>query len=111
MHIYFAALVITEDPKTHNSVYEEKVTFCVSAAGSDSLTYQWIKDGEAITDSSLPYCCGVNTHTLCISFFTPEHEGYYQCTVGCNDSCSVQSNTAQLIGIKSFGYNIHKYIL
>ena len=93
-------MVIKEHPQSHNSIYQEKITFCVSAAGSDSLTYQWTKDGEAIIDGSLPLYYGANTSTLCISSFTPEHEGSYQCTVGCSDGCTV-SSIAQLTGALS----------
>lgn len=103
---YVVALVIKEDPQSQYSLYEGTVTFCVSAVGSDSLNYQWTKDGEVIIDGSLPHCDGANSDTLCIRFFKPEHEGYYQCTVGCNDGCSVQSSCAQLKGMLSTTQNI-----
>ena len=69
----------------------------VSATGPGKLSYHWIKDEEAITNDSLLNFVGFNTTTLCITSFSPEHEGSYKCVVK-NEYDLLESNTADLKG-------------
>ena len=63
-----------------NIKYHENVMLSVHAtsAGARSLCYKWERNGE---DIAHPKCSGVNTSTLFIEYFSPEHEGEYTCIV------------------------------
>ena len=71
---------------------------CVT--GSGTLSYQWMKDGMAITDDEYPTCTGANTPSLCIQCFSYEHKGSYKCVVssevGCVHSTSVTLKSKML---------------
>ena len=71
--------------------------FSVSATGSGSLSYQWVKDGEAITSDKYPNCTGVDTPELRISSFSSEYIGIYKCQVN-SEYDAKDSSDAELTG-------------
>ena len=89
--------VIADQPTSQSASYGEEVTLCVSATGTGSLSYYWIKDGDAYFGEKLSHCTGSNTSSLHISAFSPSHEGRYKCVVS-NKAGSVESNTVTLSG-------------
>lgn len=91
-------MVFISHPETQNKLYGNEVTFFATATGLGSLSYQWIKDGEVITDDILPHCTGSNTTTLHVSCLSAQHDGYYSCIVS-NGDHQLESNPAQLQGM------------
>ena len=89
--------IIEQLPESQNKIYEDEVTLTVTATGPGTLSYQWMKDEERITDHNLPKCSGFTTPNLCLKCFSPEHEGQYMCIVS-NEYCTVQSQPGQLKG-------------
>lgn len=87
-------LKIHTHPQTQCKVYNNTVTFTVSATGAGNITYQWMKDKEVIPSDEYT---GINTDTLCISSFLPEHKGVYCCHIS-NEDSSVISDMAELQG-------------
>ena len=85
------------------------MSLSVSATGPGtlSLIYQWIKDGEPITDDIIKYpnCTGYDTPTLYISSLSAEHDGNYVCKVSYNEDCSVLSNSVEVRGMIHFSYS------
>ena len=75
----------------------DKVELSVSAEGSGTLTYQWKKDGNLISDDSLPNLNGASTHALTISSFMREHAGSYKCLVSSDSGQKLESKDAELI--------------
>lgn len=69
----------------------------ISATGPGTLSYYWMKDGEAITDNHPLNFSGFNTSTLSIASFSPENEGSYTCVVK-NEFDLLESSTANLKG-------------
>ena len=69
------------------------MTLSVSAVGSGSLSYQWKKNKEDVTQ---PDYTGTDTPTLKISSFVNEHQGSYSCIVS-NGQKSVESKLAELM--------------
>ena len=92
------ALDIMIHPEDHNTIYENEVAFSVSASGPGILSYQWMKDGEAIIGDGY---IGANLPTLHISNFTMEHEGQYVCVVS-RQNCSLMSKPGNLKGTGTF---------
>lgn len=94
-----SVLEIIEQPQSQKELYENKVVMVVGvAAGPNTLSYQWMKDGDVITDTTLPGTTGTNTSTLQINCLSPEHNGQYRCVISC-EGCMLQSETATLKGI------------
>ena len=78
--------------------YGSKATLSITAtttATDSHLTYEWYKDGIAVTPELFPYCRRYDTPTLEISPFMPEYEGRYKCSVSNKFGC-VDSNEAKL---------------
>ena len=89
--------VITKHPQSQSDVvYGDWVTLTVSATGLEPLTYQWMKDGEAITEN-IAHVKHFDTPNLLIHPFSPEYEGNYTCVVS-NVNKSVKSKSAELKG-------------
>ena len=94
-----SVLEIIEQPKSQKELYESKVVMVVVvAAGPNTLSYQWVKDGDVITDTTLTGTTGTNTSTLQINCLSPEHDGQYSCVISC-EGCTLQSETATLEGM------------
>ena len=90
-------LRITKHPQTPpNLEIGDKIELSVSAEGSGTLTYQWMKDGNPLVDGNLSNLTGVNTHSLTISSFSQEHEGVYKCTVSSDSGDRLESTEATL---------------
>ena len=77
----------------------------MSAHGEGALFYQWIKDGEAISDKNIPNCSGCNSPVLVISSFSSEHEGCYKCVVR-NEDITLESSDAHLKGNSSINTDV-----
>ena len=98
-YIFNSVLEIIEQPKSQKELYENKVVMVVVvAAGPNTLSYHWMKDGDIITDTMLPSTTGTNAGTLRINCLSPEHNGQYRCVISC-EGCTLQSETATLRGI------------
>ena len=67
----------------------------MSAVGYGVLSYEWSKDGNAISSSAAAEFIGTDTDTLIIPSFTKNLQGNYTCTVKDSQS-SVMSNPANL---------------
>ena len=103
LYIFNSVLEIIEQPKSQKELYENEVVMVVVvAAGPNTLSYQWMKDGDVITDTMLPGTTGTNASTLRINCLSPEHNGRYRCVISC-EGCTLQSETATL---KGFCYSI-----
>ena len=89
--------IIEQHPESQNKIYENEVTLTVSAAGPGTVSYQWIRDGEEITDRNLPNCSGFTTPNLHFDHFSPEHVGQYMCIVS-NEYCALKSQSGKLNG-------------
>ena len=88
--------VMTKQPSFPDTEQRKKsLSVSVSAVGEGILSYHWMKDGIAFFDENLSNCRGADTHTLCITSFTDEHEGEYKCVVS-NAGGSVESKTIDL---------------
>ncbi|WP_277509284.1 immunoglobulin domain-containing protein [Ereboglobus sp. PH5-5] len=85
--------VITTHPADVTSVAgnSSSISLYVSATGSGSFTYQWLKDGVELQASS--HYSGVTSSRLYIYDYTPEHFGRYRVRVS-NQGGSVLSNEA-----------------
>ena len=70
----------------------------VTASGPGTLSYQWIKDGDDITDTTLPDTTGTNTPTLQINCLSPKHDGKYMCVISYGEECMLESEVATLKG-------------
>ena len=64
----------------------------MKAVGEEPLRYRWRRNGSDITHLK---CAGIDTPTLTIPCFSPEHEGSYTCIVF-NDKDAVKSDPAKL---------------
>lgn len=80
--------------------------FAVSATGAGTISYQWMKDEEAINCGEPSTYAGIRTDTLCISSFSPEHKGQYCCTIS-NDDSIIISDVASLQGIVNTHINFY----
>ena len=99
-HAVFTVIDVTEPPKivqhpqSQGKIEGDEVSFSVSAEGPGTLFYQWMKDGEAITDKTFS---GMDTDALHISFFSNKHKGSYKCKV-INEVGSTETEPAVLSG-------------
>ena len=71
--------------------YRTKVVLSVSSVGFGHLSFEWMKDGNVMTDSAAAEFTGINTDTLTISSFLSSHQGNYQCAIK-NNHKSVKSS-------------------
>ena len=91
--------MINDHPETKTMVLGQEVTFVVSATGPGTLSYNWMKDGEEITDNHPLNFVDFDTPTLRITSFSQDNEGSYKCIVK-NDFDRLESNAANLKGEK-----------
>ena len=89
--------LVTEHPESQNPVYGKSLTLSVRASGSDTLLYQWTKDGVPITDE-LGDVNHYNTPNLQIHHFSLKHDGNYKCIVT-NNAGTAESGSADIKGI------------
>ena len=94
----YAELQILEHPKGNSRIkYHNgepaRVTLSVSAVGSGCLSYQWKKDGKAISDSK--QCSGTSEPTLTINGFSTDSQGEYSCVIK-NNHKTIESNSAKM---------------
>ena len=64
------------------------MTLSVSAVGPQSLTYQWMKDGEGVSDAQI-------SDKLTITSFANQDQGHYTCLVS-GGWQSIESRPASL---------------
>ena len=89
---------IIEQPQSQCKIRGDLVTLSMSVTGPGTLSYQWVKDGEAITSDKYPNCTGVSTPELQVSSFSSKHVGNYKCQVS-NEYENKDSSHAELTGI------------
>lgn len=88
-------IVITQQPVGQNRmVVGGSATFSVAATGPGALTYQWRRNGVAITDG--PHYVGANTPTLTVVNVNNEVGGNYDCIIS-SAGCGVLSSYGILI--------------
>lgn len=78
---------ISEQPSSMSVVSGTQVSFSVTAKASHEITYQWFKDGQAVTNA--------NAATLTISAVSSVDQGNYTCMVSAGGK-SVTSSAAAL---------------
>jgi sugar lactone lactonase YvrE len=81
------APTITSQPQSQTATVGSSVSFTVGASGSAPLSYQWTKNGTAIS--------GANSQTLSFASVQSSDAGNYAVTVS-NSAGNVTSNTATL---------------
>ena len=91
---------ITKQPQTLLKFDSNGATVGVCATGPGTLSYTWMKDGEAITSAKYPYCSGIDTDTLTISPFTAAYDGNYHCVIGNDNGLSIESEVTPLAHTK-----------
>jgi len=88
------AMVITSQPASQAVCPGNNAQFTVALSGTDaSTTYQWQKNGVALTNDS--HINGATTATLTINQVTDTDAAAYRCTIS-NGSSNVFSNPAYL---------------
>lgn len=90
-------LKITMNPRGQTKQCNLGTVVTVRASGVGTLSYQWIKDEEPITDATLPNCTGAKSDSLRFTRLLPKHSGSYKCRVSCGKH-SVESKPAELEG-------------
>ncbi|MEM7167509.1 MAG: immunoglobulin domain-containing protein, partial [Planctomycetota bacterium] len=83
------APTITADPAGGTPCEGSSFSLLVSASGSTPLTYQWRKDGSAIS--------GANSDTLNLTNVTPADNGAYDCIV--TNNCGVATSAAATVTV------------
>ena len=83
--------IIIKQPQSQNAFYGDAITLSLFAEGSDTMSYQWEKDGVTINK-------GGDSYIYYIDAFSSEHKGNYICTVS-NNYGSVQSEPVEIKGI------------
>ena len=91
------SLKITMNPCGQTKHCKQRTVLTVRASGVGTLSYQWIKDEEPITDATLPNCTGAKSDSLRFTRLLPQHSGSYRCRVSCG-KLSVESKPAELEG-------------
>ena len=66
-------------PKSLRKYCGEEAVFMVTAEGADTITYQWLKDGNSIIEDDKHE--GARKHTLTINSLQSKHAGSYMCIV------------------------------
>ena len=88
-------MIVRQPTALLNQIPGEDVQFRVNATG-DQLTYQWLKDGEELSDG-LKYT-GSTTNVLTVrSIEFPLDEGTYRVIIK-NVAGNISSNSAELVG-------------
>ncbi len=85
--------VVTQHPSNQSVEWGDDAAFLVMAVGEEPLSYQWQKDGVALSDG--PHYSGAATTMLTVLNATDQEAGQYRCVVS-NSSGSTPSNTATL---------------
>ena len=85
-------------PQPQCKIYGDEVIFSVAAIGAGTLVYQWMKDEEVVLGDKLHSYHGEDTPTLCITPFSPEHEGTYKCVIKNEHNDILHSSPANLKG-------------
>jgi len=93
LDVSFSPPAITTQPVSLTRVAGTSATFSVTAAGDQPLTYQWLLNGNALTN--VGNISGVTTSTLTISNVTMASIGNYSVVVS-NSLFSVSSKLAAL---------------
>ena len=79
------------------------MTLSVLAVGAESISYRWRKYEEDIIDPT--YFTGIDTSSLTINQFLPEHQGKYLCVIKHSED-SIESEPAELaLGNYNYGCN------
>lgn len=87
---------ITEQPMDQfNTVPGAEVTISVTASG-ESLTYQWFKDDEMITDVDGQYSGATTSELTITDVQEPDDIGVYTCVVSNNACIMVTSDGANI---------------
>lgn len=86
-------LKILKHPLSHSYDYDDHVSLSVVAVGSQPLRYWWKKNRQHISDTK--HYSGMNTPSLTIMSFLPEHQGGYTCVVS-DGQVSRESDLADL---------------
>lgn len=76
----------------------DNIVLSVSIAGPDMYSYQWVKDGEAITDNNCSNYKGATSHKLHITPLKSENKGSYYRVIS-SEAGSVKSKSAVVKGI------------
>jgi hypothetical protein len=84
---------ITTQPQNKTVNWGGQATFTVAATGTAPLAYQWMKNGEPVSDNAR--ISGANTNALTILNLRLTDQGGYRCQA-INSAGSVLSNSAQL---------------
>jgi hypothetical protein len=87
--------VITEHPTSQEKKEGEVVTFTVSATGGGTLSYQWQKDDQNLSDGGR--ISGTATSTLQIVDILQSDEGQYRCVATGN--CGSATSNAGLLTV------------
>ena len=96
-------LKIVMNPRPQIKHCKQGTVLTVRASGSGSLSYQWMKNGIALTDDTLPNCTGAASDSLRFTILSPEHSGSYKCRVSNKSEC-VESKEAELEGMMMHAY-------
>lgn len=84
---------IVAEPVAMSVLAGKNAGFSVVASGTDPLTYQWMKDGSALTNNSV--YSGVNTNVLTLTGVGLGNQGAYSVTIT-NSAGSTNSSGALL---------------
>jgi uncharacterized delta-60 repeat protein len=87
----------TSQPASRTNLAGTTATFWVTAGGSAPLSYQWLRNGQPLTDGD--HLSGVTTSTLVISNVLGGNAGRYSVVVS-NSAGSVTSSEALLLVIE-----------
>lgn len=84
------ALRILTHPQHQGAISGDKVTFSVVVEGrSESLSYEWLKDGAPINVSDSSGKVAKSATFIIPSFLAAEHKGSYRCIVSSDYDGSV----------------------
>ena len=85
---------IRADPA--DQLYGDKVTITADVIGPSAVSYQWLRNDEALSSASYPACEGLVTSTLVIFPFSRDYEGKYRCSVSFSSGEVVKSSHIEL---------------
>lgn len=105
-----ATVTITQQPTSQSVALGATAMLTVSASGGGTLTYQWQKDGNNLTDGG--HYSGATTATLTVSSFAAGDAGSYRCvvtSVGCgsatSDSAVLATNLCSPFALLNGGFD------